>query len=155
MFVHIFRDVMTELLAGRLLGAQFCLNLTISPRIDSNNEFYSISGDENCLKITASSQQTANYALGRYIRTNELLLTPNNLEFVSFPLNSKNKPFHEINEHYPKAIRYYQNVCTESYSMAFWGWNRWEKELDWMAINGFSTSLMSVGQEIHFSKVSK
>jgi alpha-N-acetylglucosaminidase len=27
---------------------------------------------------------------------------------------------------------YYQNVCTVSYSMAWWTWERWERELDWM-----------------------
>ena len=26
------------------------------------------------------------------------------------------------------------NYCTYSYSMAFWDWDRWERELDWKAI---------------------
>lgn len=28
-------------------------------------------------------------------------------------------------------LRYYFNVCTYGYSMAWWDWTRWEKEIDW------------------------
>ena len=40
--------------------------------------------------------------------------------------------------------RYYQNVCTSSYSFAFWDWKRWEKEIDWMALKGIN---MPLGEE--------
>ena len=30
--------------------------------------------------------------------------------------------------------RYYLNQVTYSYSMVWWDWKRWEKELDWMAL---------------------
>ena len=32
------------------------------------------------------------------------------------------------------TLRYDFNYCTFSYSMAFWDWARWEKEIDWMAL---------------------
>lgn len=44
-------------------------------------------------------------------------------------------------------FRYYQNVCTASYSFAFWDWERWEKEIDWMALNGINLPLAFNGQE--------
>jgi alpha-N-acetylglucosaminidase len=31
--------------------------------------------------------------------------------------------------------------------MSFWDWNRWEKELDWMAINGINMPLSIIGNE--------
>lgn len=34
---------------------------------------------------------------------------------------------------------YYQNVCTQSYSMWWWDWPRWEREIDWMALWGVRT----------------
>ena len=43
--------------------------------------------------------------------------------------------------------RYYQNVCTVSYSMAWWDWDRWQKEIDWMALNGLNLILSFTGQE--------
>ena len=38
----------------------------------------------------------------------------------------------------PVKWRYYMNVCTVSYSSAFWSWERWLQELDWMALNGIN-----------------
>ncbi|KAG0258088.1 hypothetical protein DFQ27_004800 [Actinomortierella ambigua] len=43
--------------------------------------------------------------------------------------------------------RYYMNVVTFGYSFAFWDWKRWEKELDWMMLNGVNMGLAMVGQE--------
>ncbi len=31
----------------------------------------------------------------------------------------------------PVRWRYYLNVCTVSYSSAWWNWTRWEREIDW------------------------
>lgn len=44
-------------------------------------------------------------------------------------------------------LRYNFNYCTFSYTMAFWDWNRWQKEIDWMALHGINMSLAAVGTE--------
>ncbi|CAN8004413.1 unnamed protein product, partial [Ixodes hexagonus] len=44
-------------------------------------------------------------------------------------------------------FRYYQNVCTASYSMVWWNWTRWEQEIDWMALSGINLPLAFNGQE--------
>ncbi len=44
-------------------------------------------------------------------------------------------------------LRYDFNYCTFSYSMAFWDWNRWQKEIDWMALHGINMPLAIVGEE--------
>ena len=41
--------------------------------------------------------------------------------------------------------RYYMNVCTFGYSYVWWDWTRWEKEIDWMAMNGINIPLAFVG----------
>ena len=43
--------------------------------------------------------------------------------------------------------RYAFNYCTFSYSMAFWDWARWEKEIDWLALHGVNLPLAIVGEE--------
>lgn len=43
--------------------------------------------------------------------------------------------------------RYDLNYCTYSYSMAFWDWERWEKEIDWMALHGINLPLAITGTE--------
>ena len=45
------------------------------------------------------------------------------------------------------SLRYDFNYCTYSYTMAFWDWARWEKEIDWMALHGINLPLAAVGQE--------
>eukprot|EP00111_Clytia_hemisphaerica_P018124 TCONS_00053628-protein len=52
-------------------------------------------------------------------------------------------------------FRYYQNVCTVSYSSAFWDWARWEKEIDWMALQGINLPLAFTGQEAIWEMVYK
>ena len=44
--------------------------------------------------------------------------------------------------------RYDFNYCTFSYSMAFWDWNRWQEEIDWMALHGINMPLAVTGEEV-------
>lgn len=46
-----------------------------------------------------------------------------------------------------QKYRFDFNYCTFSYSMAFWDWNRWEKEIDWMALHGINLPLLVTGAE--------
>lgn len=46
------------------------------------------------------------------------------------------------------TYRYDFNTCTFSYSMAFWTWDRWQKEIDWMALHGINAPLNLVGLEV-------
>lgn len=47
----------------------------------------------------------------------------------------------------PYRYRYALNYCTISYSMSFYSWKDWERELDWMALNGVNLMLAPVGME--------
>lgn len=49
--------------------------------------------------------------------------------------------------------RYDLNYCTFSYSMAFWDWARWEREIDWMALHGINLSLALTGAEAVWKNV--
>ncbi|KAM9837215.1 alpha-N-acetylglucosaminidase [Aulostomus maculatus] len=50
-------------------------------------------------------------------------------------------------------FRYHQNVCTVSYSSVWWDWSRWEREIDWMALNGINLPLAFTGQEALWQEV--
>ncbi|UFU06145.1 alpha-N-acetylglucosaminidase [Ruania halotolerans] len=47
----------------------------------------------------------------------------------------------------PAQHRYYLNVVTTGYSAPYWDWERWEREIDWMALHGITTPLMMVAHE--------
>ncbi|WVZ87458.1 hypothetical protein U9M48_034093 [Paspalum notatum var. saurae] len=48
---------------------------------------------------------------------------------------------------------YYQNAVTSSYSFAWWDWERWENEIDWMALQGINLPLAFTGQESIWQRV--
>lgn len=43
--------------------------------------------------------------------------------------------------------RYFLNYCTFNYSFSFSDWAAWERELDWMALNGINLALATNGTE--------
>lgn len=47
----------------------------------------------------------------------------------------------------PYRHRVYLNYCTFDYTAAWWDRARWEREIDWMALNGITTPLAATGQE--------
>lgn len=55
----------------------------------------------------------------------------------------------------PYEYRYYLNYCTFNYSMSWWDWERWEKEIDWMALHGINMPLAITGQEYIWYEVYK
>ncbi|MBQ8364411.1 MAG: alpha-N-acetylglucosaminidase C-terminal domain-containing protein [Bacteroidaceae bacterium] len=85
-----------------------------------------------------------NWYLNHYAHIN---LTWNNLttdlSLVTLPVPD-GEEVHECNATY----RYDFNTCTFSYSMAFWTWDRWQKEIDWMALHGINAPLNLVGLDV-------
>ncbi len=85
-----------------------------------------------------------NWYLNHYAHIN---LTWNNLTTdlvnVKLPLPASEDK-HVCNTTY----RYDFNTCTFSYSMAFWTWERWQKEIDWMALHGINAPLNLVGLDV-------
>ena len=55
----------------------------------------------------------------------------------------------------PYENRYYLNVCAFGYSTPYWDWERWEKEIDWMALHGMNFPLALVANEAIATRVWK
>lgn len=53
----------------------------------------------------------------------------------------------------PYTYRYYLNYCTFNYTMSWWDWERWQKEIDWMAMNGINMPLAVTGQNSVWQRV--
>ena len=59
------------------------------------------------------------------------------------PLPSvKDNKIHIIN---PNKYVVYFNYCTFNYSSPWWDWKRWEREIDFMALNGINVPLAVTG----------
>ena len=51
------------------------------------------------------------------------------------------------------SVRFYQNVCTHSYSYVWWDWDRWEFEIDWMALNAINMVYAQTAAEFPWIQV--
>ena len=61
----------------------------------------------------------------------------------------------KIRQSSPYQYRYYLNYCTFNYSISWWDWKRWEKEIDWMALHGINMPLAITGEEFAWYTVYK
>uniref|UniRef100_A0A8C7B1G0 Alpha-N-acetylglucosaminidase n=2 Tax=Neovison vison TaxID=452646 RepID=A0A8C7B1G0_NEOVI len=146
-----------ELLA-RLLGpgpaAAFSVSVQRSLAAESGLDTYRLSGGGAGarVRVLGSTGVAAAAGLHRYLRdfcgchvawSGSQLRLPEPLPAVP----------EELTEATPNRYRYYQNVCTHSYSFVWWDWARWERELDWMALNGINLALAWSGQEAIWQRV--
>lgn len=53
----------------------------------------------------------------------------------------------------PFLHHYYFNVVTFGYSTPYWDWERWEREIDWMALHGIDMPLALVANEAISARV--
>ena len=75
---------------------------------------------------------------------------------LNLPINSTNRllPLPNNNKIYKRsvALSYFSNVCTVSYSQAFWKFKEWQQFIDWMAMQGINFPLAFTGQEYIWAK---
>ena len=117
---------------------------------DENNplkDYFEISSEDGKVLITGNSDLSLATGLNWYLKyVAGIHLSWNNLSQKLpeiLPL-----PQEKIRKETSMQNRYYLNYCTYSYSMVFWDWERWEKEIDWMAMHGINMPLSITGMEV-------
>ncbi len=55
----------------------------------------------------------------------------------------------------PFKIRHCYNAVTSGYTTVYWTWERWEQELDWLAMHGYNMILNPIASEAIFTRVWK
>jgi alpha-N-acetylglucosaminidase len=101
------------------------------------------------LTIRATDPVAASVALARYVRDHlGTRLTWQQPRVSASTLSASPLPdAPRTTVSSPHEVRYYLNVVTFGYSTPFWGWDRWEREIDWMALHGITHPLMLVAHE--------
>ncbi|XP_065206466.1 alpha-N-acetylglucosaminidase [Planococcus citri] len=133
-------------LIKRLIGEEKSklFNITIHKQNVAKKDTFSVNKIQNIIQISATSGVAAAYGFHYYLKNYckahvswdyDQLKIPTILPDVDVGLISMDK------------FRYYQNVVVYSYSYAWWTWERWEREIDWMALNGMNLALAFTGQE--------
>ena len=128
---------------------------------ESNDTFFEIStsgSDPLKTKITikGNNKLSISSGLGYYLRYHAL----SQISWTGDSLkNIKNKKLPPLKETIKKISKlqysYYMNTCTHSYTSSWWDWPRWEREIDWMALNGINLPLAFTGLEYVTRKLFK
>lgn len=112
-------------------------------QLPSQNDFFELETVKGELFIRGNNGVSIARGLNHYMRNylhTTTTWTGSNISHVnSLPVV---KPKIHVDASLP--LRYYLNYCTYSYSMAFWGWEQWEDEIDRMAMQGVNLPLVSV-----------
>jgi alpha-N-acetylglucosaminidase len=110
-------------------------------------DFFELSSSKGKVVITGNNAISAAVGLNWYLKYYAgVHLAWNNMSASlpkKLPLPAKKERHSTV-----EKDRYYLNYCTHSYSMAFWDWDRWEKEIDWMALHGINMPLAITGVDV-------
>ena len=106
---------------------------------------------DNRLVVTASNPVALCRGFYDYVKTNHYGLYSWSGSNISLP--QQLAPSAPVSVTSPYAHHYYFNVVTYGYTMPYWDWQRWEQEIDWMALHGVDMPLALVGQEAILARV--
>ncbi|MDB5155856.1 MAG: alpha-N-acetylglucosaminidase [Mucilaginibacter sp.] len=121
---------------------------------DNGKDAFEVDGRDGKIVLRGSNGLSVAGALNYYLKTYcfaDIGWNGTNLNLPSSLPMVKGK----IHKSTPYQYRYYLNYCTFNYSMAWWGWDRWQKEIDWMALNGINMPLAITGEEAIWQGVYK
>lgn len=125
---------------------QFVLELI--PTGKNGQDVYEIGGEKGKIVLRGNNQVSLATAYNQYLKYTckahvswfgDQLDLPKSLPTPAKEQEGK----HVINGKY----RVYMNYCTFSYTAPWWDWKRWERELDYMAMNSINMPLAAVGLE--------
>jgi alpha-N-acetylglucosaminidase len=119
----------------------------------AQGDYFTIAAEDGKPKITGNSYLSIATGIGWYLKYHAGICISWNqlttdLVHAALPLPSATQT-----QRTRLKYRYYLNYCTHSYSMAFWSWERWQQELDWMALHGINMPLALTGTEVVWRNV--
>lgn len=128
-------------------GAADLFETVVDPSLATNGKetfVLTSSGGKPCIKGSTLSALTT--GIGWYLNHHASINLTWNCPKVD--LLSANLPLPATETHTSDAAyRYYLNYTAFSYSMSTWTWDRWQEEIDWMALRGVNMPLQIIGLE--------
>lgn len=147
-------------LSQRILGdkaSQFEFVVQKNDKPEKMEDFFRIESKDGKIQITGSNDNSVamglNYYLKHYAHVYVSWNVADPIELPKkFPAIENEKPI------YKRALvedRFFLNYNTFGYSLPWWGWDEWERLIDWMAMNGINMPLAMTGQEAVWYEVWK
>ncbi len=125
------------------LSSQF--SLRVLPADPSGEDTFEISGTRGAVELAGTGISALACAFNWYLKHDaggQITWAGRNLEIGSvLPAPT---PVRRTTR-FPRCYVFNENVF--GYSVPYWDWERWERELDILAINGFNTAMQQIGME--------
>lgn len=108
-------------------------------------DFYSLEVKDDVLTVKGSSQVALCKGFHDFIIEEGYGMTSWSCTRLDFPAELEDMPEKTVKSPFQKHLFF--NVCTFGYTTPFWDWERWEKEIDWLALHGFDMPLNPIAYE--------
>lgn len=126
--------------------------IEVLPAAEKGRDVFEIEGEKSGPVIRGNNANSILAGVNWYLK----YFCNAQLTWTGDQLNLPNplpKPKAKVRIVSPYKYRYIYNYCTFNYTMSFWGWKEWERELDWLALNGINLALSVNGQEAVWQNV--
>lgn len=131
-------------------------NFKIEPLLsESGQDVFEIDRSGQSIVLRGNNVQSLAMAFNTYLK--EVVLLSYDWQ-ADAPLKAPQKlplPAHKTRRVCMVQERFFNNTCTFGYSFPYWNFERWERFIDWMAMNGINRPLMLAGQEAVWLRVWK
>ncbi|MGD8778014.1 MAG: alpha-N-acetylglucosaminidase [Ignavibacteria bacterium] len=124
----------------------YCSSFIVTINEDIEKDFFSIRNRNGQIEIEGNNPVAIGsgvYWYLKYICKCHISWSGDQLKLPKELLIPTEEIIHRANFDY----RYYLNYCTFSYSMPWWDWKKWEREIDLMILHGINLALSITGQE--------
>lgn len=139
---------------ARLIGNradEFELSI-IENKDQTNSDWFEVETTGNRVKIQATSNTAICYAAYTFLRDIGAVLVSWEGNRIDLP---KVWTKYSKKQSTPFKYREYLNACTFGYTTPWWDWERWEQEIDWMALHGVNLPTAMEGQEVVWQQLWK
>lgn len=127
------------------------ITLEVTGPMQDDSEYYTTEVKKGRLTIKGSSPVAICRGFYDYVTSNHYGMFTWTVNNITLPDELPDQPLKIVTT--PFRHRQYMNVCTYGYTMPYWKWEQWERELDWMALHGIDMPLSPIGSEAIFARV--
>ena len=146
------RNAAEELVDRVTCGRADKFSVVINPEQKEGRDWFAYYAHGGHIVLEGNNGVSIASALGHYLKTHcgWHLTWCGSQEVLPEVLPLPNKRYEATS---PYKYRYYLNYCTFNYSMSWWDFERWQKEIDFMALNGINMPLALTGQNSVWQRV--
>lgn len=129
------------------------LSIKRNPDKEETGTYFNYRVEDGVLKVEGNSPVSLCRGFYDYVKDNHMGLCSWSGTNIALPSRLEDGTGKRVVS--PFEHHYYFNVCTYGYTMPYWDWERWEKEIDWMALHGLDMPLALVAYEAIIARVWK